>query len=75
MQLEENELIRVFKENYQPLHNRNEFFLVPVNNVINLRRLFHMAELENEENSSSDATKVMIDGKLYHRGNHGSLLG
>ena len=52
MQREEKELIRVFKLNFHPLHNRNEYFLVPVNNVVNLRRLFHLAELDNEDGSS-----------------------
>ena len=54
MQSEEKQLIRVFKDNYPTVHNRNEYFLVPVNSVSNLRRLFHIAELDNGSGSSED---------------------
>jgi hypothetical protein len=54
MQSEEKQLIRAFKENFPTVHNRNEYFLVPVNSVSNLRRLFHIAELDNGSGSSED---------------------
>jgi hypothetical protein len=64
MQTSEKELIRVFKDNYNSLKNRQEYFLVPVNSEVRLRHLFHLSECPNDRGGAS--TDASAEGTLGH---------